>query len=90
MSINILDFADIINIKLIVERHPNQNGRWTASFENSEIKNSEQDICLRSIYGDAISPELAIMNYSNEISGKILVINSMTDKRKDLNIPNLK
>ena len=83
--LDIFDFADIIRVDIKVTRHANQNGRWTAEFERTEVK----DGCvLRGVYGDGTSPRTAIEDYIKKIKGKLLVTNAMSKThRKEFGVP---
>lgn len=79
---SIYHFADIIDKELVVRRLPNKNC-FFAEFENCEVRNNKQDVMLRGLFGTGDSPENAIMNYANEISGKILVFNARHENRQE-------
>ncbi len=83
---NINELADLLGVDLIVRRYPNQHERWTASFEKCETKDGGM---LASEYGNGTSPELAIKNYCELISGKVLVFNAMSENRREFNCPKL-
>ena len=79
---DILEYADALNLEIELRRYPNQNGRWTARFSKSETKDNIDDCCLTGTYGNGVHPDNALWNYAKEISGKILVINAMDKERR--------
>jgi hypothetical protein len=83
---NIFDLADALNKQIKITRHPNQNNRFSASFERCEIK---QGGILKSEYGDGKTPMEAINRYSNAIQGKMLVFNAYRDDRAEFVAPTL-
>jgi len=90
MSISIFNFADIINKEIIITYYPNQNGRYSANFEDSEIIEKGREHGLCGTYGTGTSPRGAIIDYCNKISGQRIVFNAMSDKyRQEFNIPEL-
>lgn len=80
----IWDFADSINKNLIITRHANQNSRYTASFQDSEIKRGS---CLESVYGQGSSALRAIDDYWEQIQGKRIIFNAMNNHRQEFTIP---
>ena len=85
---NIEEYADILNIQLRITYYPNQNGRWTASFEGVETKADASSGILDSTYGNAESPDEAINDYVEKIRGRLLVINATGgDKRREFIVP---
>ena len=84
--IDFYDYLDVINCNIRVRRYHNQQGRWSASIENSEVRDG---VMLISSYGNGRNPNEAIANYLNEIKGKLLVINATSEEyRKEYTIPN--
>ena len=83
---NIYELADVLNAELDVKRYPNQAGRFSAKFKNCETK---EGCCLVGSYGNGRSATEAINNYSDEISGKTLVFDAMTDKRREFVAPKM-
>lgn len=73
------DYLDILNVDFELRRYPNQKNRWTARFDNCEIKEGG---CLRSGYGNGSSPDEAIADYVRELRGKLIVFNAMDEKRR--------
>jgi hypothetical protein len=70
---NLYEYADIIDARLCIIRYANQDGRFSADFEYSEIK---QDSCLLSEYGRGKTPQEALNDYKNRIVGKTLVFHA--------------
>lgn len=84
-SMNIFEFADIINRNIEITRHANQNGRYTAQFEHCEIKDG---ICLRGVYGEGRTPSEAVEDYAKKITGQTLVFYAMSDElRQEYVVP---
>ena len=79
-------FADIIDKEIIIIRYANQNNRFSACFENSEIKEGN---ILSSVYGNGNSPESAILDYIPKISGKKLVFDAYGSCRKEFVVPKI-
>jgi len=71
---NIFDYADTLNLELSIVYHPNQNGRFSVSFDGVEFKDKIGDGMLSGIYGNACSSELAIKDFINQINGKYIVL----------------
>jgi len=79
------DYMDAINAQLEVTRYACQNERWTASFDDCEVKDSG---CLASIYGTGTDPYSAIADYVRQIVGKKIVFGAMrSDARRELVVP---
>ncbi|MGD9697532.1 hypothetical protein [Acinetobacter sp.] len=75
-------FAELHDLTMEVhERYP---GNWYAHFENSDIK---EGAILKRAYGNGVNKENAIKNYADEISGTLLVLNAMSDDRKEIRVP---
>ena len=89
---NIEEYADALNLELEIRRYPNQCNRYAASFENCETKASADDGCLTGTYGNGDSPSGAVVDYVQQIRGKILVHQAYSgDKRREYVVPkNLK
>ena len=64
---NIYDYADAINVDLVVRRYAAQGNRWIACFEHGEVKEGP---CLASEYGTGSNAEAAIEDYVLKIRGK--------------------
>jgi hypothetical protein len=80
----IYEFADAINKNIVITRYSNQDNRFMAMFESSEIKSEG---CLIGVYGNGKNAEEAIMNYANDIQGKVLVFNALYKSRQEFIVP---
>lgn len=90
MSINIFEFADIINKNIIITYYPNQKGRFSVSFEYGEIIEKGREHVLCGTYSTSDSPTKAIIDYCKKISGQKIIFNAMNEKtRQQFDIPNL-
>jgi hypothetical protein len=79
------DYLDTLNVDFELRRYPNQNNRWTASFDYCEIK---EGAVLRSAYGNGSTPETAIKDYIREIRGHKIVFHAMDEKmRREYVVP---
>lgn len=77
--------ADLIDKDIIFRRYANQNNRWTANFENAEIKEGGT---LVSAYGNGDSAFAALDAYVKEIAGKVLIFNAFSvDQRVIFTMP---
>ena len=84
-KIHIHTFCDIIDAELIVRRYPNQQDRWTAQIDHSQIK---EDMMLISAYGDGTTPREALSAYLDQIRGKLLIIHAFDEKlRREYHVP---
>ncbi len=83
-GIHFFTFLDTINCHLKLTRYANQNDRWTASIEMSEIKKGG---ILEGTYGTGKTPESAIKDYVLQIKKQRLVINATTENRTEYTIP---
>lgn len=70
------DFADVINKTLVIRRFPNQRNRYSAQFEDSEVKENRSSRFIGNEFGDGKSPGQAVDNYIKCIKGKILVFHT--------------
>lgn len=84
---NIEEYCDALNLELRIIRYPNQNNRYSAAFEDCEIKEDAADSFLTSTYGDGGTPGSAICDYLNKIRGKVLVVGAGSDKRRQYVVP---
>ena len=83
------EFADRHNLVMEVKERPldcQHHGKYTASFERAETTTPGSRI-LTGAYGDGETPEDAMRDYGQEISGKILVVNAWGDGRRELDVP---
>jgi len=82
------DFADEHGLVMEVhERGGHQSmslSRFYAHFKSVEV--SEGSV-LKSAYGNGPTPEKAIANYTPEISERRLVVDAMTEGRKEIQAP---
>jgi hypothetical protein len=85
--VTIEEFADFIGADLIIRRYANQNNRYTARFENLEVKHNQDDTILSSAHGNGSTPEMAIKEYIYEIKGMWAVLNAGRSSRKEFGIP---
>jgi len=83
------EFADIIGVDLTITRYANQENRYTASFQDAEVKESRYSGILGSEYGNDKTPALAMSDYADKISNKWLVLNAYSDNRKEFGVPSL-
>jgi hypothetical protein len=83
---NIYEFADEIDKKIIITRYPNQNNRFSAAFDYCETKRGS---CLCSEYGNGKTPQEALNNYKNKIVGKTLVFDAMSNDRQEYVAPKM-
>ncbi len=81
------ELGDIAGVNLIITRYANQENRYTADFEHTEIKENQDSGILRSTYGNGKTPKCAMSDYAGKISNKWLVINAYSDNRKEFGIP---
>lgn len=86
---NIYDYADALNLEIKLLRYPCQSNRWTARFDGTETKRDLNDGCLTSTYGNGESPQQALFDYAQKITGKILVVGAMSETRRQYNVPAL-
>ena len=85
-------FADANNLIMeIHERVPSDMGaRWTendhyyAKFKACDIK---VGACLASEYGNGATPDDAMWDYAQRISGKILVVDAYLNSRREIKVP---
>ena len=84
---NILDYADVLNLNLEITYYHNQDHRFSAKFEYVEVK----DGCmLSSPHGNGKNPSEAIVDYVSKISGETIVIHAMDkEKRREYKVPQL-
>ena len=81
----ITDYADILNIRIIITYYHNQNCRWSAKFEGSEVSKGAM---LASIFGTGNTPGKALSDYIDQISGETIVFDAMGgDKRREYKVP---
>ena len=86
-KITLSELADILGINLEIVRYPNQNNRFSCSFERSEAKKNKDDIFLTGTYGNGRSPQAAMRDYVRNIRGLLLIINAYSPNRKEFQVP---
>ena len=85
---NIEEYADALNLELEIRRYPNQQNRYTASFEDCDTKTSADSGVIEGTYGNGDSASAAIIDYVNQIRGKILVHRPFDgEKRREYVVP---
>lgn len=77
------DYCDAINAEMHLTRYANQN-RWCAKFDRCEVATQG---CLESVHGNGLTPEAAMTDYIQRISGKRIVFNAMTAQRREFTVP---
>ncbi len=83
------DFADKHDLIMEVRERAlpnNSRMRYYAYFKHSETK---EGCILSGTYGNGHTPEAAIENYAHELEHKLLVINSMSYNRREIEVPRL-
>ena len=81
------EYCDALNVELRITYYPVQAGRWTAAIDGAEIKDKPDSGVLASTYGNGKSPELAAIDYVQKITGKIIVLNAMSYRRREFTVP---
>lgn len=88
MLVSIFEFADIINKEIVIRYYPNQNHRFTADFDESEIIEKGREHLLCGTYGNGKSFDEALLDYCKKISGQKIVFNAMNkERRQEFQIP---
>jgi hypothetical protein len=80
----ILEFADIIDQRIEITYHPNQDNRWSAHFSSGEIK---EGVMLCSAFENGKTPMEALYNYAKRIAGQKLVFYANSTERKEYVVP---
>ena len=87
---NILDFEKEHGLDLVItersKEYMNPVYKFYARFENTETKG---DGILIGEYGNGNTPEEAINDYCNLISGKRIVFKAYTEERKEISVHKL-
>lgn len=82
------DYADTLELRLIITRYPNQDERWCATFEGAEVKDYRGSGSLSGTHGNGPTAAAAILNYLDQIRGKVLVLNAMdAGRRREHRVP---
>jgi hypothetical protein len=99
IKLTLLDRCDLVEFadknKLVMEVHERvpadmgtrwvENYRYFAHFSHCEVK---EGMILSGTFGDGATPEEAIREYTQSISGKLLVIDAMDrEKRREIRAP---
>lgn len=80
------EFADVIGRNIIIKYYANQN-RYAVSFEHSDTLRYKGDCIITGPFGNGVSVQEAMQDYVDDIKGKILVLDALTNRR-EYNIPN--
>jgi len=83
-KLHLFTFLDIINAQFELRRYSNQNGRWVAQIQNCEVK---EGAILSGSYGNGKTPTEAIKDYIRQIRNKDIVLNAMSEFRKEYRVP---
>lgn len=78
------EYADIINVRIVISRAPNHDG-WIARFEESEIVEGR---LLKSVFGCGQSPSAALAHYAKQIKGERLAV-TIDGQRVRLVVPEI-
>jgi hypothetical protein len=81
------ELSDLLDIQIEMTRYPNQSNRWTAKFKSCETKDKKSDPVLTGTYGNGFSPSEALSDYAYAIRGKVLIIDSYTERRREFVVP---
>jgi hypothetical protein len=85
---NIEEYCDTLNIEIALTYYPNQNKRWCANFKSAGVKDSASSAMIRAEFVNGHTPEQAITAYVDKIKGRLLVIDAMSDTRREYKVPN--
>jgi hypothetical protein len=80
------EYADALDMQIVITRYPNQNNRWSARFPNCELKVGSM---LSSATGEGKSPNAALDALARELSGQRVVFNAGNDRRRECVVPTL-
>jgi len=78
------EYADVLNVDLIIRRYCNQDNRYMAEFENADIK---EGCGLVGIHGNGKTATEAVLNYVERIRGKRIVFDAMGKDRREFDVP---
>jgi hypothetical protein len=84
---DIIEFADLIGISIVIHYFPNQKTRFSASIDHGETKNSKEDGILRGTIGNGNSPVSALNDLAQSISNKWLIVRAYGDDRQEYHVP---
>lgn len=82
----IKELCEIANTELVI-RYPSRDGRYYASIDNAELKNTPDDPILQSCYGHGDTADNAICEMINSMRGKTLVVRAMGVNRITFKVP---
>jgi hypothetical protein len=87
-SVSIQKFAEIRGLVMkVVERHGRDNKdpmRFYAEFKNCEER---RGMFLVSNHGNGSTPTDAMIDYTEKISGKLIVLNAYSPERREIQAP---
>jgi hypothetical protein len=89
-EITIQQFADKYDLEMEVHERKvgwMDNDRFYAFFTGAEVKSG---CILGSEFGNGSTPDMAILNYANKISLKLLVIDAYKSTRREIEVPRLR
>lgn len=81
---DVTEYADVLNLEIVIRYYPNQEKRFCARFERVEIKEGSM---LAGVSGNASTPGDAMRDYITQISGKLAVKNAYGENRLEFTIP---
>jgi len=82
------EYCDALNINMRVDYVANNGcGEWRARIDGAEIKDKPSSPVALSEFGIGNTPQNAISNYVSLIRGKYLVLNGLTQNRREFFIP---
>jgi hypothetical protein len=81
------DYADVLNLDLVVRRYANQGNRYCAKFDRAEIKDHVDSVGISSTSGNARSLHDAVNDYIAQIRGKRIVIDALRESRREYDVP---
>ena len=80
-------YSDALGIDLVIRRYAQQDNRWTAQFENCEVKDTKSSPILAGVYGSGDCPQTAVRDYIASIGGKTLVFKAYSEARAEYRVP---
>lgn len=81
---NIMEYADILNLEIVIRYYPNQDCRFSTHFDGVELK---EGCMLASASGEGETPEKSMADYIRKIAGKLAVKGAYTDHRQEFTVP---
>ena len=87
-EIEITDFEREIGVELVIKERlfNGSSNKWYARFQNSDTKDG--NILIRS-YGVGNTVDDCLKDYCKEISFKRLILNALSENRKEILLPKL-